>query len=270
MAAVTCTRTDLFPNGTVVKAYPRAAFHSAGEALPTASSVAEATMTSGTCTLEGLTAGQEYTLAGEVGGFVRVLGVQAPASTAVVAATGLPEPSLQSLIAASFDPVYASGTYKLATAGVLYKARVPVKSESKLSNILLWLATKGATLTASQCFAGVFAEGTRSLLAQVTAAETIAKMEGANGSLQTLPLEKPVVVGPGYVDVGVFYNGTTAPTFGAGAAQGVTGAAALINAGSSGKGLRFAEANTGLTTALPNPMSETQTAVAAPIWVGLS
>lgn len=270
MASVTCTRTDLFPNGTVVKAYPRASLHVGGEQLPTALSVGEATMTSGTLTIEGLTAGAEYTLAAEVSSKIQQLGVQAPPSTAIVAATGLPEPALQALLAASFDPVYASGSFLLTTAGTLYKTRVPIKAESKLSNILLWLTTKGATLTALQCFAGVFAEGTRKLLGQVTAAETIAKLEGTNGTLQTLPLEKAVVVGAGYVDVGVFYNGTTAPTFGAGAAQSVASAAALINAGSSGKGLRFSSADASLTTALPAAMSETQTATASPIWVGLS
>lgn len=271
MASITCTRSDVFPNTTVVKAYPRVGFHSGQEGVPAGVVQGEATMTSGTLTIEGLVAGQEYTLAAEVAGKWAYLGVQAPESTAVIASTGATEPSLDSLLAWSADPVNASGSFILTTAGTLYKVRIPLKENFKFTNVLLWLVTKGATLTANQCFMGLFAEGTRKLLGKVSAAETIAKWEAANGTLLTVPLEVPVSnVGPGYVDLGMFFNGTTAPTFAAAPAQSVTNAANLVNAGSSGKGLRFASADTGLTTALPATMSETQAAVAAPVWVGLS
>lgn len=265
MASVTCTRSDLFPNGTVIKAYPRVSFHPSQQGAPSGASVAEATMTAGTCEFAGLTAGQEYTLYAEVGGKDAVLAVQAPASTAIIASTGLPEPGLQALLAESFDPVLASTNFQLAVAGTLYKTRIPVKEQVKVSNILLFTTTAGATLTAAQCFAGLFAEGTRKLLGKATAAEYIAKMEAAAG-LQTIPLEAPVVLGPGYVDLGQFYNGTTAPKLATAVAQ----TAALINAGSAGKGLRFSTADVGLTVALPATMAEAQAAVAAPIWVGLS
>ncbi|HEY4451031.1 MAG TPA: hypothetical protein VGN13_05505 [Solirubrobacteraceae bacterium] len=266
MASVTCTRSDVFPNGTVIKAYPRVGFHSAQQGAPSAASVAEATMSSGTCTFEGLGAGQEYTLYAEVGGKDATLAVQAPANTAVVAATGLPEPSLQKLLGYSFDPAVASGTFQLGVAGTLYLARIPLKEQVKISNILLWLATKGATLTAAQCFAGLFAEGTRQKVAQASAAETIAKFEGTNASLVSIPLEAAVVAGPGYITFGTFYNGTTAPTLAASPAS----AAALVNAGVSTTGSRFATGDTGLTTALPSPVTASMVAAASPIWVGLS
>lgn len=266
MAAVTCTRSDLFPNGTVIKAYNRVAAHFGQQGAPSGAAVAEATMTAGTCEFTGLLAGLEYTLYAEVGGKDAYLAVQAPASSAIVAATGLPEPALQKLLGYSFDPVVASGTFQLGVAGTLYLVRIPLKEQVKISNLLLWLATKGATLTAAQCFAGLFAEGTRKLIAEVTAAETIAKMEGANASLQTLPLVAPVVAGPGYVTAGVFYNGTTAPIFGAAPAS----TAALINAGVATSSSRFATGDTGLTTALPATVTAAMVAAADPIWAGLT
>jgi hypothetical protein len=266
MASVTCTRSDVFPNGTVVKAYPRSAFHTGQATLPSGSSVAEGTMTSGTVEISGLTAGVEYTLAAEVSGEVRVLGVQAPPATAIVAATGVPEPSLQKLLAASFDPLVMSGTYQLTPAGTLQIARLPIKEQLKITNLLFWLATKGATLTASQNLVGLFAEGTRKLLAQVTPATVVTEMEGTNGSLLTLPLESPVVVGPGSVLVGLTHNGTTAPTLGA----GPVATAAKLNAGAATTNSRFATGDTGITTALPNPITASMVAAACPIWVGVT
>jgi hypothetical protein len=266
MAAVTCTRTDVFPNGTVIKAYNRTAAHFNQQGAPSGLSVAEATMTTGTCEFTGLLAGLEYTLYAEVGGKDAYLAVQAPASSAIVAATGLPEPALQKLLGYSFDPVVASGTFKLPTAGLLNLVRIALKEQVKISNILLFLNTKGATLTAAQNLAGLFAEGTRKLIAEVAAATVLAEWEAANGTLITLPLATPVVAGPGYVTFGCSYNGTTAPTF----ASAPVATAGLINAGVSGKNSRFATGNAGLTNALPNPVEEAELAAANPIWVGLT
>lgn len=265
MANVTVNRTDLFPNGTLIKAYTQNSYHPGQEGGPTSKSVAEATMTAGVAELTGLTAGQTYTVYALVGGKDTALLVQAPASTAIVAATGLPEPSLQGLLAASFDPALASGTFQLTPAGTLHVVRIPIKEEIKIQNLLLYLTTKGATLTALQCFAAIFGEA-RQLLGKATPAETIAKMEGANGSLQTIPLEAPVVVGPGNILAGLFYNGTTAPTFSA----GPVATAALINAGASGTKSRFATGDTGLTTAPPATVTAAMAAAANPIWVGVN
>jgi hypothetical protein len=157
--------------------------------------------------------------------------------------------------------------FKLTTGGTLYLARMPIVEPLRITNLLFWLVTKGATLTAAECFIGLFAGGTRKLLGKVSAAETIAQMEGTNGSLATCPLEASVPNIPaGSVEVGIFCNGTTMPTLGAGPAT----PAGLLNAGeaSTAKNDRFSTGETGLTTALPTEVTASQTADAAPIFVG--
>jgi hypothetical protein len=271
MASVICTRVDLFPNATAVKCYTRnAAGPAAQEGLPHEKAITEATMTSGTCTFEGLIAGAEYTLAAEVSSKVVTLSVQAPASTANVAQNGSTEPAMQKLLAWTFDPIAASGTFGLTTAGTLYVVRLPVKESIKVSNILLFLTTKGATLTALENFIGLFAEGTRNLIANATAAETITKWEGTNNTLLTIPLVTPAVVGPGNVLVGMYYKGTTKPTFAAAVAQADTEAQLLMNAGVTGNNSRFATGDAGLTTALPNPITSPMVAANCPIWAALT
>lgn len=267
MASVTCTRSDLFPNTTVVKAYARTAAHFGQSGVPSGASAGEATMTSGTLTIEGLTAGKEYTLYAEVAGKDAYLAVQAPASTAVVAATGQPDASLQGLLAQSFDPATTAvgNKFKLTTAGTLYKARIPVKEEIKVSNVLLYVVKEAAALTALENFLGLFAEGTRKLVANATAAETIAAFEHAPG-IVTVPLVTPTVLGPGYVDFGAYFKGTTAPELLTSAAA----TAGILSSGQTNAALRASSADTGLTTALPATMAAAQTALASLLWVGLS
>lgn len=265
MANVTITRSDIFPNGTLIKVYPRNALHLSQQGAPSGKSVAEGTMTSGTVTIEGLSAGQEYTAYAEVGGQDALLAIQAPASAAIVASTGQPEPENQGLLGWSFDPVVASSNVQLATDGTLVCVRVPLKEQVTIKNILLDLTTAGVTLTAAQNLCGIFAEGTRKLLGEVLPATLITALEGAAG-LITLPLVAPVVAGPGFVTVGLVKRGTTGPKL----ASAPLATAGVINAGVTGKASRFATGNTGLTNALPNPIEEAMVAAANPIWVGLS
>lgn len=261
MASITCTRSDLFPNGTVVKAYPRSTLHTGQGGVPSGASVGEATMTSGTLTIEGLSAGQEYTLYAEVSGKDQYLGVQAPAASGLTIATGLPGPDLTGLAGWSFDPVNASSTFQLPTNGTLYTVAVPLKEQKSISKILLDLTTAGATLTAGDQLVGLFNEGTRKLLSKVPAAEVLEKWEGATGLIE-LALEAAIPAGPGFVVVGLASTGTTKPKLAAGALA----TAGVINAG--GGTVRFGTADTGLTNALPNPAAAIA-AAASPIWVGV-
>jgi hypothetical protein len=278
MANLLVSRSDLFPSGTVVKAYLRRSFHlsqtggfgSGTTGAPSGPVEGSGTMAGSppTVEIEGLVAGGEYTLAAEVAGAWVYLAAQVPAAVAVPGITGLPEPSLQGLLAWAYDPwAIGANSFKLTTAGTLYVARVPIKEAMRVTNILLYTTVAGGTLTAAQNFIGLFAGGTRALAAKVSAAETIVKWEAAQGLL-TIPLEAPVNVPGGSVEIGMFYNGTTAPTLAAGPAT----PAALANAGETAtpKNARFSTGDTALTTALPNPITETQTVDAAPIWVGLS
>lgn len=266
MASVIVSRSDLFPDTTVIKAYSQVSFHPGQGGAPSGSKVAEATMSSGTATLEGLTAGRTYTVYAEVGGKDAYCLVQAPAaSTAEPAQT--PVTTMKGLLGESFDSALSAvaNKFKLTTAGTLYKARIPVRTEAKVSNILLYIVKEGATLTAAENFIGLFAEGTRKLVANATAAETIAAFEHAPG-LVTVPLVTPVVVGPGYVDLGVYYKGTTAPEL----LSSPAATAALINASQTNANTRASSADTALTTALPSTMSSTQTALTALLWAGLT
>lgn len=265
MANYVVNRVDLFPNGTVVKAFLREQWHQPQLGQPAGLEVGNATMTAGVAEITGLIAGREYIAYALVGGEDRTLAFQAPEPATLAAQTGAPEPQLQGLVGYDFDPALASGTFQLTPAGTLFVQRIPIKESCKISNILLWLATKGATLTAGQNFVGLLQEGTRKLLSASTAAEALAAFQGANGSLLTIPLVTPQFVGPGYVSAALFYNGTTAPTFGAAPAS----AAALINAGAAATASRFATADTGLTTAIP-ATAAALAAAAAPIWVGLN
>ena len=67
MAEYKCTRVDLFPNATAIKAYTRnAAGPAAQEGLPHEKAISEVTMTSGEAVFTGLIVGAEETLDGEV------------------------------------------------------------------------------------------------------------------------------------------------------------------------------------------------------------
>lgn len=271
MASITVTRADLFPSGTVVKVFPKAGFHVGTQQTgkPSGVELGSATMggTPPEATVEGLNANTEYMVYAEVSGVDKYLLQGTEPAVAVAAPTGLAEPSLQGLLAQTFDPALTAvaNKLKLATAGTLYKARIPVREQIKVSNILLYVVKEAATLTALENFLGLFAEGTRKLVANATAAETIAAFEHAPGVV-TVPLEAPVVLGPGFVDFGAYFKGTTAPEL----LTSPAATSAIINTSLTNAKLRASSADTGLTTALPNPMSATQTALASLLWVGLS
>jgi hypothetical protein len=262
MANYTVENVEQFPNTTVIKAYPRTAFHLAQTGVPTGTSVAEATMTSGKAELTGLTAGQEYTAYAEVESKDRYLAFQAPA-VRIAPSTGIPEAQGQKLLGWTFDPIMASGTKTIATSGVLNFARVPIKEECKVSNILMLMTTKGVTLTAGQCFAGLFQEGTRKLLA-TTANQATAWVASAPAEVK-MALTTTPNIGPGYVTVGFYFVGTTGPTF----ACAPTTVEAAPNLGVETTGSRFGTGDTGLTTALPASITASEVAAANPWFVAL-
>jgi hypothetical protein len=172
----------------------------------------------------------------------------------------------QNYLSWSYDPVHAAGTTLLSAAagagaaGTLYVAMVKMLPRL-VTNIVVDLTTAGATLTASQNFAGIYSGTT---LVGTTADQSAAWV-GSTG-LVTMPLVSPVTVGEGDVYVALFYNGTTAPTF---ASAAPTTRSEVLNAGLVSPNLRFSKANAGATTALPATMTA-QTAVAGALWVALS
>lgn len=261
MATFTLQRLDLFPNTTVVEVFERSGFRLMQPGQPTGKKVTEATMTSGSAEFSGLTSGGAYTAYASVGGvdvYDHFTVDPLPLSPAVASLL-----NFHGLVGWSFDPAHASGTKILETAGTLRGARVWVPEPCTITNIHMWLTTKGGTLTALENGLGVFQEGTRKRIAAVAIAALIEAWEGATGEVK-LPLVTPVAVGAGYVDVAGYFKGTTAPTF-ATAAPTI----GIVNANRATNTSRFFSADTGLTTALPSTMA-TKAAASQPFWVGLS
>jgi hypothetical protein len=161
------------------------------------------------------------------------------------------------LITWAFDPAHATNTYTLATAGTLYTVDLKVGTGTTISNIVYDVTTAGGTLTASQCFVGIYQGG--ALLG------TSASQHTAWGStgVKTTALAAAAAVAEGIVTVAFFFNGTTGPTLASG--SGV----ALNNAGIAATASRFATAATGNTTALPAALGTKAALVQSP-WVALS
>ena len=171
---------------------------------------------------------------------------------------GVPDvwfPIDHNLISWTSDPLTATGTYTLATAGTVYLVAIKTNATT-ISNVVYNVTTAGSTLTASQCFVGVYQNG--ALLGTSATTSTV----WASTGLKTTALASPVAVQAGYVYVAFFFNGTTGPTFSAGSTT-------LANVGLTAAQSRFATGATGATTALPGAPG-TLTALAASPWVALS
>lgn len=262
MATLVLERPDAFPSGTVVKVYPASGFRLGQAGEPTAAKVTEATASASKVEFTGLTEGHPYVCWAEVGS--RDVYVEVTPEVLTAAGANNQIDSLHKLLGYSFDPLLASGTKILETAGTLHVARVWVPAACTISNIHMWMTTKGGTLTALENGLGLFQEGTRKLLSSVAIAELITAWEGATGEVK-LPLITPQAVGAGSVMVGAYFKGTTAPTFAV--APETIGA---VNLNVSGNNSRFATGDTGLTTALPNPITSPLVASSQPFLVGVS
>lgn len=265
MATFNVERSDLFPDGTVIKAYARAAWHQGQAGVPSGPKVAEATMSSGVGKLEGLTEGSHYVVYAEVGGkdvYLELAPVTA--SSGALTQPSIARPATHGLLGWSFDPDLASGTKIFETAGTLHGAKIFVPEPSKITNIHMWMTAKGGTLTALENGLGLFAEGTRKLLGKAAIAALIEAWEGATGEVK-LALEEPVNVPAGFIYGAGYFKGTTAPTF-ATAAPTI----GVLNANVATTKSRFFTADTGLTTALPATMTASMVASSQPFWMAVS
>lgn len=165
------------------------------------------------------------------------------------------------LVAWAFDIVGATANSLLTTAGTLYLVRMHVPVACSVTNVLIQITTAGATLTASQCFAGLW----NSAGTQIGITANQATLWQTAG-LQTMALAGgPFTIPAGDYLVGFYYNGTTAPTLSRGQNSG--GTPGVVNLGSST--LRFSTANTGLTTTPPAPLGA-QTGTNLSFWAGIS
>jgi hypothetical protein len=157
----------------------------------------------------------------------------------------------------------SGGTSALATAGTMTVMAIPVRAAILVTNINLMLAANGSVLTSGQCFAALYAGAGGSLIG-VTADQSTAWGSGA-AKLVTMPLAGgPFTVQPGIVYAGVWFNGTTGPAF----TRTSSGATQLnLNLSTS---LRWATANTGLTTTAPGTLGAFAQGSLVGYWAALS
>lgn len=167
-------------------------------------------------------------------------------------------PQDHGLTAWTYDPAMgASGTI-LATAGTVNFARIHIPFGGPISNIWVLLTSAGTTLTASQCFAGLY--NTAGTLLASTADQSTAW--GTSGTKSMALTGAPITVTPADYLVGFFANGTILPTFLRAVSQNAN--INLSNANS-----RFGTASAGNTTVMPSAIG-TLAAASNAWWVGLN
>lgn len=150
----------------------------------------------------------------------------------------------------------ASNSTSIPTAGTLQLVRLRARRGVTVSSVCVYVTVAGATLTAGGNFAGLYdSTGTR---LGVTADQATA---WASTGLKSMALTTPAVVADDHCYVGLFWTGTTGPSL-------ARATATVSNANLSAPSLRYATANTGLTTALPATFGA-QTAANVAIWAAI-
>lgn len=149
-------------------------------------------------------------------------------------------PSENALVAWAYDPAAANSTGAGITAGVVFLIKVRLPMPATITNIVSFITTAGAGLSAGQNLAGLYnASGT---LLSATADQSTA---WATTGAKVAPLVTQQVAAP----AGVYYvawlaNGTTTPTFVRGSIHGV------VNVNTSSSTGRWLTSGAG-QTALP-------------------
>lgn len=159
----------------------------------------------------------------------------------------------------NYPPAVAAAATIMPTAGRLEVCKINLRRAESVTNIHMQLTTAGSTLTSGRNFIGLFQNKT--LVG--SSADMKATWEGATGLLTMALASGPFTVQAGDLYVGLFYTGTTAPTFARATATSI--ANGLLAAEVS----QFGSADTGLTTALPTTLG-TISATTNAWWVGLS
>lgn len=173
---------------------------------------------------------------------------------------GNTEPGDNNLLAWNYDPAVGGTTSTpLGANGTCYVQKLRIDKRVSVTNLHAWVITAGATLTANQCFAGLY-NGSKALVASTADQSTAWASTGG----KTMALAGgPFACDPGTYYVVLMANGTTRPAF-------VRLASGAHNINTSGDAIRWATSNTGVTTALPGTLSTAFAVAANPYWVGLS
>lgn len=150
-------------------------------------------------------------------------------------------PSDYGFIAWTFDPVNASGAGELSSPGTLALASVVLRSSATVSNIVAFVDAAGASLTANECFMGIYDYESWDLLAQTPDQSSAWTSTGS----KTMPLSAPVVLAKGVYWIAMLANGTTAPQWARNPNNTGTLLSGYFRGASSGTGL----------TALPSSLN---------------
>lgn len=152
------------------------------------------------------------------------------------------QPSDQNLIAWSYDPALASNSTALSATGVLHLVRVNLRYAATITNVLYQVNTVGSSLTAGECFVGIYdSTGT---LRGTSASQSTAW--AATTGLYTTALTAPYAAPAGTYYVAILANGTTGPALAR--SNGLAGAGATLNAGLTAATYRAATNGSGNTT----------------------
>lgn len=189
------------------------------------------------------------------------IGKAADAGHVHPAPTGVFLASDTSFLAWNYDPAFMS-TGQVLTTGVVYLVRINVRSPMTVTNVILFLSTAGASLTANESFAGLYnSSGT---LIGATADQSTAWTSGS-AVMKTMALAGgPYALTTGYYWVGIVSNGGTQPTFGRWASFALTSS----NAGLAAAGYRWATNGTG--TSLANITPSANSSYQQQLWAALS
>lgn len=154
----------------------------------------------------------------------------------------LPVTSDQGVFAATCDLGLPSTTFA-PTAGVIYLNKLSLRAPRTTSKMAYYVGTAGATLTANQCFIGLYNMATGALVA--ASADQSASWVTL-GYKETAFTAGAINLAAGDYYVAILANGTTMPAF----YRMGSGAAGLMNAGTTATTRRSATYGSGLT-ALP-------------------
>lgn len=172
------------------------------------------------------------------------------------------QPSDRGYIAWTMPITAALSTVVLSTSGTLYLNLIRRVPAGTITNITVLCGTAGSALTAGQCFATLFSAAGASLRTTVDQAAN-----WASTGVKTMTLSSPYANAAGDYYVGMWFNGTTGPSF----LRSINAPAdaTLTNAGLAAPNLQCARADTGLTTTPPGSFGA-QTADTHYYWIALS
>lgn len=177
--------------------------------------------------------------------------------------TGFP-PSYHGLLAWTFDWAVLSNVFLFPNVtGTMRTIRLWTPRPITVTNIVICITTGGATLTAGNNRCALFDAAGNYITNSITADQSTA---WTSGGVKAMPCTASVAVAAGAFDIGMWVNGTTAPTL----RRGGTDANIMGHGVGANVNIRYAGTNqTGLTATAPATVG-TKTAAGDGFWAGVS